>query len=231
MNPAGLLAGALRRGSTGYDGAEPVVMEKYNSFSDLFRGETAGVDYRIIKRTGDSGLTVMSIHGGGIEPGTTEIADAVAGKMHSFYSFSGTKTRGNKRLHITSTRFDEPVGLCMVRKSDTVLTIHGCREAESVVYIGGKNMGLGEKLRCELIKAGFTARPAARLPGMHPQNICNLCRSGTGVQLEISTGLRREMFAANPRMQPQMPTRVFNRFVSTMQNALQSNRGLSHKRV
>jgi phage replication-related protein YjqB (UPF0714/DUF867 family) len=188
------------------------------------------VDYHIIQRIGDSGITVMSIHGGGIEPGTTEIADAVAGKMHSFYSFSGSKTRGNRRLHITSTRFDEPVGLCMVRKSDTVLTIHGCRDAESVVYIGGRNMDLGEKLRCALIKAGFTARSAARLPGMHPQNMCNQCRSGSGVQLEISAGLRREMFAANLRAQPRLSTRVFRRFVLTLQTALQGNRGSSHKR-
>lgn len=195
-------------------------MEKYNSFSDLSRWETAGVDYRIIKRAGGSGITVMSIHGGGIEPGTTKIADAVAGKTHSFYSFSGAKSRGNKRLHITSTRFDEPVGLCLVRKSDTVVTIHGCRDGESVVYIGGRNIGLGEKLRCALNTAGFTSRPAARLPGMHPQNICNLCRSGSGVQLEISAGLRREMFGPKRRMQPQMTTRVFKRFVFALQTAL-----------
>jgi phage replication-related protein YjqB (UPF0714/DUF867 family) len=56
----------------------------YHSFSELSRRETAGLDYHIIKRVGGSGITVMSIHGGGIEPGTTEFADAVAGKMHSF---------------------------------------------------------------------------------------------------------------------------------------------------
>jgi phage replication-related protein YjqB (UPF0714/DUF867 family) len=65
-------------------------MEKYNSFSDLSRKETAGVDYHVIQRAGGSGITVMSIHGGAIEPGTTEIADAVAGEMHSFYSKENT---------------------------------------------------------------------------------------------------------------------------------------------
>jgi len=196
---------------------------KYHSFEELSQSETAGLDYHIIKRPGDSGLAMLSIHGGGIEPGTSEIADAVAGKMHSFYSFSGVKTRGNKRLHITSTRFDEPVGLCLVRKSDTVVTIHGCSDGESVVYIGGRNIGLGEKLRYALNTAGFNARAADHLPGMHPQNICNLCCSGSGVQLEISAGLRREMFAAKSRMQPQMLTRVFKRFVFTLHNALKDN--------
>jgi phage replication-related protein YjqB (UPF0714/DUF867 family) len=44
--------------------------------------------------------------------------------------------------------------------------------------------------------AGFNARPDdPRHPGEDPANICNRGRDGGGVQLEISRGLRRTMFA------------------------------------
>jgi len=55
-----------------------------------------------------SGIAILSIHGGDIEPGTTRIANAIAGWDHSFYTFEGIKTARNLSLHITSTRFDEP---------------------------------------------------------------------------------------------------------------------------
>ena len=58
----------------------------------------------------------MAPHGGGIEPGTTEIAEAVAGHEHTFYSFSGVKARGNSVLHITSSRFDEPEGIAIAKE-------------------------------------------------------------------------------------------------------------------
>ncbi len=51
----------------------------------VIENETKGKDYRIHLRHGKSGILVMAPHGGGIEPGTTEIADAVAGAERSFY--------------------------------------------------------------------------------------------------------------------------------------------------
>lgn len=41
-------------------------------------------------------------HGGGIEPGTSEIADAIGGERGSFYTFGGLKSSGTADLHITS---------------------------------------------------------------------------------------------------------------------------------
>ena len=102
-------------------------MLPYHSYRELKENETEGQDYRIRKKWGPSGIAVMAPHGGGIEPGTTEIAEAVAGKAHTFYSFSGLKAKGNARLHITSRRFDEPVGVAIAEHSDVVLTIHGCK--------------------------------------------------------------------------------------------------------
>jgi phage replication-related protein YjqB (UPF0714/DUF867 family) len=70
-------------------------MTPYASYCALQVNETLGVDYRIRVRRGCSGIAVMAIHGGGIEPGTTEIAEAVAGDRHTFYTFSGLKPEGN----------------------------------------------------------------------------------------------------------------------------------------
>ncbi len=70
-----------------------------------------------LHRSGSSGILVMAPHGGGIEPGTGDIADGVAGQHHSFYCFKGIKKQGNRALHITSNRFDEPLAMAMVRGS------------------------------------------------------------------------------------------------------------------
>jgi len=38
----------------------------------------------------------MAPHGGGIEPGTIDIADAIARSEYTFYAFQGIKKRGIK---------------------------------------------------------------------------------------------------------------------------------------
>ena len=99
-------------------------MERYGNYCQLRQNEKEGEDYQVHVRRGISGILVMAPNGGGIEPGTTEIADAVAGDEHSFYSFEGLKRRENLSLHITSRRFDEPVGVRMAKDSETVRNLH-----------------------------------------------------------------------------------------------------------
>lgn len=121
-------------------------MAKYRSFEELAANETDGVDYRIRERYGLSGIAVIAIHGGGIEPGTTEIAEAVAGERHAFYTFSGLKPSGNACLHITSRHFNEPRGLRLVQHARTVVSIHGCGDTEPVVLLGGRFVRLGQRI-------------------------------------------------------------------------------------
>jgi phage replication-related protein YjqB (UPF0714/DUF867 family) len=71
-------------------------------------------------------------HGGGIEPGTSELADAIAGSDLSFYTFEGLKSSGNTDLHITSTRFDEPMCLTLLASSSVVVTLHGEHSTKTV---------------------------------------------------------------------------------------------------
>ncbi len=195
-------------------------MEKYNNYKQLSENETEGKDYNVHYRHGKSGIVVMAPHGGGIEPGTTELADAVTGNEHSFYSFDGLKKRGNSDLHITSRQFDEPIGTDIAKDSQSIITIHGCKEEGEVVYIGGRDKSLKENLKKALRRAGFSIKETPRFPGKHELNICNRSQTGKGVQLEISMGLRRTMFQDISRIKRKKTTKVFDKFVTAIRNVL-----------
>ncbi|HIJ76696.1 MAG TPA: hypothetical protein HPP81_08280 [Deltaproteobacteria bacterium] len=62
--------------------------------------------------------------------------------------------------------------------------------------------------------------PNSELQGRHPQNICNLSATGKGVQLEITVGLRRQMFSGLTIRGRKNRTKVFHRFVETIQRVL-----------
>jgi phage replication-related protein YjqB (UPF0714/DUF867 family) len=114
-------------------------MDEYRDFQHLKEAETEGIDFRVRTRDVPGATAVIAPHGGGIEPGTSEIADAVAGVEHSFFSFEGVKNSGNRRLHITSTHFDEPRCLALARAASQVLAIHGEDSDDEAIFIGGRN--------------------------------------------------------------------------------------------
>ena len=199
-------------------------MDKYKNFIELKKNEEEGKDYIIRFRNADSAIAVMAPHGGGIEPGTMDLTDEIAGKDFIFYSFSGVKKRGNSVLHIESTRFDEPAAIEIAGNADTVITIHGCRDKCDIIYIGGKNNGLGRAILGQLTNAGFNVRNSqdSELKGKNDYNICNRCRSGKGVQLEISRGLRQKMFDCADSFSTGARTKNFIKFVSAVREVLLS---------
>jgi phage replication-related protein YjqB (UPF0714/DUF867 family) len=168
--------------------------DKYGSFLELARNENGGRDFRIHCRDRGTATVIIAPHGGGIEPGTSEIADAIAGDDLSFYVFEGMKARGNRYLHITSVRFDEPRCVAIVSASEKAISIHGTDRPGSVVFLGGRDGDNVERLRTALEERGYCARIDGRLPGRREQNICNRGRSGVGLQLELSEALRRSFF-------------------------------------
>ena len=196
-------------------------MEPYESFAALQANETIGTDFRIRVHYGQSGITIMAIHGGGIEPGTTEIAEAVAGKAHTFYTFSGLKLSGNAQLHISSRKFDEPLGLDIARHARMLITVHGCKDTKMMTYLGGRHHQLKQKIKIELTLAGFPVTDGVRFPGINPKNICNKSRSGMGVQLEISIGMRIRLFEDIKRLHRKRITPCFLEYVHALQKALQ----------
>jgi phage replication-related protein YjqB (UPF0714/DUF867 family) len=197
-------------------------MDKYSNFAELKKNEKEGEDYTILYRKTDSKVAIMAPHGGGIEPGTIDIADTVAGSDHTFYAFKGIKKTGNKILHITSNRYDEPIGLKISKNTFIVISIHGCRDKKEMVFIGGKYQKLKEKIMVALRAAGFSAviSEVPGLRGISPENICNRCKNGKGVQLEISRGLREKMFDDLNRRSLRKKTETFYKFVNTIRDAI-----------
>ena len=193
-------------------------MDPYRHFGHLQPHEQEGLDYTILHRVGSSGILMMAPHGGGIEPGTGDIADAVAGRRHSFYCFKGIKKQGNRVLHITSNRFDEPLAMAMVREANWVVTLHGCRDVEPIVWVGGRDLRQGDRIIHDLQAAGIPAQRCHRpgLRGLDPHNLCNRGRSSAGVQLEISFGLRQMMFTNLYQRRIRCRTPLFYRMVDAL---------------
>ena len=196
--------------------------DKYASYAELRQNERENEDYTIFHREGDSGIAVIAPHGGGIEPGTVDIADALAGCDHTFYAFKGLKKTGNGILHINSNRFDEARGVEVCRNAVIVISVHGSRFRTEGVLVGGRNEKLKLKIMHALKTAGFDAE-ISEIPGLRgirPENICNRCRSGEGVQLEISRGLREKMFDNLDHRSLRMKTTFFYKFVNIVKEAL-----------
>ena len=171
----------------------------YKSFQEIKDQEVEGRDFRIRTHLRSSPILVMAPHGGKVEPGTTEIAEAIVDMDYSFYSFEGLKTEGNHVFHIESHLYDEPLALEAVGKAEIVITLHGQKDQEDAfVMIGGLHTQLGSEIKYWLETTGFQARPPTKeLSGTDPMNICNRGTSGRGVQLEVSRKVR-DLLRTNP---------------------------------
>ncbi|MFV0439327.1 MAG: poly-gamma-glutamate hydrolase family protein [Desulfopila sp.] len=189
----------------------------YRNFSELASQELEGRDFEIGYRLGAPEVAIMAPHGGKIEPGTYRIARAIAGEHYSFYGFRGIKTDGNRRLHLTSSRFDEPRALLVAGHAQLIITIHGLRADLPDILIGGRHHQLQKQLVTGLRAAGFSARPATTvgLLGRHPANLCNRGTSGMGVQLELSKALRQNLFSSGRASDGAKPTALFSLLTRT----------------
>lgn len=193
----------------------------YRSFKELAASQRENDDWRRVVVRRHSPFAVIAPHGGGIESGTSEIAIAIAGRELSLYCFEGLKRRGNQILHITSTRFDDPVCLELLSSVQVAITIHGCAERSEVVRIGGRHEQFCIQTAAGLSAAGFqAAQDAADFSGEDSNNVCNRGQTGMGVQLEISRGLRARMFAGLEAEGRRVKTTEFHAFVSAVQCAL-----------
>ncbi len=199
--------------------------DKYRSFAELCAAEPADA-FSISMRDTGSHVAIAAPHGGGIEPGTSEIALAIAGAELSYYLFEGHKRQGNAALHITSRRFDEPSGLALLRRAACVLTVHGEASEGATVYLGGLNAGLKLDLTAALRRAGYAAREhhEARLQGLDASNLCNAGRTRGGVQLELSVGLRRSFFESLTRAGRAKPTARLAEFGGIVRAAVLASR-------
>ncbi|GIE76645.1 hypothetical protein Aph02nite_25950 [Actinoplanes philippinensis] len=162
---------------------------------------------------------VIALHGGGIEPGTSELCLAVAGyhpaggatggPVHDYWMFEGLLSAGNGDLHVTSSHCDDPVALATVAGSRRAVSLHGCStdaaglpSGTAAVLVGGRDTTLKTALLRAYAAAGVPAIDAAGVPDLNgddPANIVNRTLRGAGAQLELTTPLRTQMFGVNTR--------------------------------
>ena len=175
----------------------PVCADPYSTFEELSQNEVEGVDYKIIVKDQNSSISFFAVHGGKIEPGTSELIEEIGGKFNQ-YHFMGIKEINNFSLHITSSRFNEPRALDLAKKSKQCLSLHGyIGKGENAVCIGGGNLNLAQKVSAVLTQSelGFDViYPCQRYPGLHPRNIVNLCED-KGAQIEMSGEVRARILS------------------------------------
>lgn len=180
------------------------------------------MDYRVRSRQCPSNTVIIAPHGGAIEPGTSEIAEAIAGKEFSFYAFEGIKDGYNSELHITSTAFDETIAVSLVSACSRAIAIHGENSREEITYLGGLDVSTLREIEVSLTRRRFSAEIHSNigLQGRHPSNICNRTIRGCGVQLELSRGLRRSFFRSLTDTGRQDTTQNFWEFVAAVRDVL-----------
>lgn len=205
--------------------------EVYASNSDLYRNRVEGTDFGRRSRRhevfdnnsaarGTVPLsTVVAPHGGGIEPGTSELCLAIAGyhpatlvatggPVHDYWMLEGLLSSGNAQLHVTTTNCDDATALSLCGGARTVLSLHGCSVSAAngmgAVLVGGRDTALRSMLIARLRDAGFDAVDATSHPslgGVAPENITNRTLLGAGAQLEIIAPVRDAMFTVNTQSQ------------------------------
>lgn len=199
-------------------------MDRYRNFAHLKNHEIESQDYRIRVTEGESSTVILAPHGGRIERGTSQIARAVAGDQHTFYAFEGLKPglKSNRSLHITSDHFDEPIALAIVTRAERVIAIHGAKGTEPAIYLGGLELDLRAQLKEFCRSKGLTAcdDPSPNRQGKGPNNICNRGKTGRGLQVELTFGLRQRMFDRSPCGTKWEPNRVFDRVIECFRAVL-----------
>lgn len=160
------------------------------------------LQFRIISKNRKGAVLILAPHGGLIEFGTSEIAKNIAGRKHSCYLYEGLKPKNNWSLHTSSTKYSEPTALRMAKEKEIILTIHGCKETRKFAVVGGLHIELASSIISNLKENSFLINPAnqRRFPARNPDNICNKGKSGRGVQIEISSGLRSELVKNRSRL-------------------------------
>jgi phage replication-related protein YjqB (UPF0714/DUF867 family) len=128
---------------------------------------------------------IAAPHGGGIEPGTSEITRATAALANrAFYVFEGTLESGNKKLHVDSTSFTEPHVTKLASQTDFLVTVHGQgNQDKSIIYVGGLyKSGKGifiQRLSNDLAPLGIKVVDAALsgegedIAGLNKSNLTN----------------------------------------------------------
>lgn len=146
-----------------------------------------------------SPIAILALHGGGIEPGTEQIARFISeNTTSSLYVFSARRYQGNYELHIKSTEISPKQSeqlTRVVQACKTGISIHGHNRNTDTVFISGTNQDLlnvitssikqvlGDRYRLD------TKDVPLDLNCSDPSNVLNKFPLG-GVQIELPPTLR-----------------------------------------
>jgi phage replication-related protein YjqB (UPF0714/DUF867 family) len=196
-------------------------MDTYHCLDDLSLDWCENQDFRALVKERESDILIVAPHGGGIEPGTSEVAIGLAGQDFSYYCFEGLMETGNRLFHIESQWFDDARCISMFSKARVALIVHGCTGYESRIYVGGRSQVLKYRLIDVLRVCGFNAVfDCTHHAGLHPHSLCNRLKSGQGIQLELSWGLRASFFQGLSRSGRRIMTPIYDHFVRAVRSLL-----------
>ncbi|AEB23810.1 MULTISPECIES: poly-gamma-glutamate hydrolase family protein [Bacillus] len=199
--------------------------DTYGSFEKLKLHENPSV-YSISTKEHDPYVLILAIHGGGIEPGTSELAREIA-ENRSLYLFEGLKSAGNADLHLTSSHFDEPRAVQMVQEHSNVISLHGYGSVDKKIKIGGTDRARAELLTDVLKGHGYPAvflDTNDKYAGVSPNNLANHSSSGLSIQIEMSTGFRKSLFDTfTLKSRASTQNNTFYQFTKTISDFISDN--------
>ena len=151
--------------------------------------------------------TILAPHGGGIEPGTSELCLAIAGYhpadvpqvppagvIYDYWMFEGLRPSGNTALHVRSTGCDDGVAVSLCAGSLNALALHGFRPEppdftadEQVVLVGGGNEAFKQYLLDGFHASPLAARDADGHGELDGNAICNIVNRTLRAQLDPSS--------------------------------------------
>lgn len=192
----------------------------FKNYEELSSHYKEGKDFVIETQSKPNDVMILAVHGGRIEKGTDQLAKAIAKDDYSYYIFKALVYEDSNKdqrndLHLTSKNFDEPKALQMTAQKNRVVSLHGAKGTEKIVYMGGTNPDMMNKIEKELQKAGFRTETAPEdLNGNHPNNIVNKSRNLQGAQMELTTALREELIDNPDQME---------KFAQAIRNAVEAS--------
>ncbi len=176
-------------------------------------------------------LGLIALHGGGIEPGTEEIARFVA--YHSgasLYVYAGRRSGGNLSLHRPSHdgKIDKRILFVeFLNHVKAAISIHGHGRGQDRVYVGGLHQSMVQRfvglVRPALFEYEWVSNPKVIPPGLRgqsPNNVVNL-PPARGMQLELPLKLRQTRRTPDgrgyePTGDALLLSRLLIRFVGTL---------------
>jgi len=170
-------------------------MTPYREFAELVLHTIKDKDYCFVVTNQSADVTVACIHGGGIEPLTSELAAAIAGQQYNLYDFRGLRAQGNEMLRIPVARFDEVRLRSLMDRSQVGVSIQGIPGSDTAIHLGGSNKHLREITHQHLEGAGFEIGGPVSVRASHDPSLFFNWPAQGGMQIELTTALREQMLA------------------------------------